>query len=56
MPSRHVQQSGYSLATWLLCGLPLLAADNDSPGWETRFEAARKQSQDSGKPIFLVFR
>jgi hypothetical protein len=56
MASRHVQRNGYSLATWLLCGLPLLAADDNSPNWETSFEAARKQSQDSGKPIFLVFR
>ena len=56
MQSKNMQCCGYSLAALLLCGLPLVGADDNRGTWETSFESARQRSQESGKPIFLVFR
>ncbi len=56
MPSRHALRSGCSLGSLLLCTLPLLAADDSAPAWQTSFAEARELSRKTGKPIFLVFR
>lgn len=56
MLSPHALRTGCSLASLLLCTLPLLAADDGGSTWQTSFAEARELSRKTGKPIFLVFR